>query len=1449
MTTVNYTKTKRPYSIIDRYPNSLNDIIYNTFKDTDFENFVCKQNEDDDSIPENILIKNYIITLVATYKKIEVGGYNYTNPLPYFVSFETFRTFTQDLIRFIIDKVDDESYKIIDKEETLSAIGNSINFATPFVNNIESTSVVRETPSNQTYGGESYHPSAMAIGDTNIWYLPLGITVREFNSIMPINLASASGDAVASTGQRSLQIEVSLIFTEDEIAPKFLPLLAQFVIHPILPVECPFLQRIFYPDPIAIKHIPDFVVYENNTKDTGDNSDRLLFYAGYSASQSMFYRKLNSSVELEKYMKLTKPYTKDTTTTGSEYKDFTDFKTKMSKFTNYSEFEDYYKDYRELGYSKSGISAVDKQLAVALRGIDLSTIPGYPNLYRVNLTMELSNVDAYGGYLEYIEKLDDLGKVAIQKIMKTEEVIALLPVSTTTDPGKSEVYKTLYKNYIKSYLKPINLKNDYIEFRYSYSDSLLVDVIFKQLDTSISKMNYIKTLIERIGVGKLQQDKLSINSFTWLWKDIIYGWNSFFSFIKKPGEALSGMVKITTSENVLYNINMLFPNAELSPMLIEIKNKLGSRWNNGFLDASTLLQIITDSDFSTIHLNDILNSFLNISRQIAEEQSLVYKERIIRIHNGKTEIYESLGRNEYKLGTSINAPTISNSEDVLIDSFDDGVVVSFAASVRNKINAIPLLGYVVPIHQYMGKTSWNGTISLQMSDPRVQKEFARMQERMRHLMALKQVLNLKPEQKLAHVSIGVKGNLFEMLGINNIVLSDIDYSTIEDSPGMFSVTYNFMESTKNRLNVDFEKIEDLSEQYISKKIYEHIFNNIMSYTINSDEIDKLVVDNNILTQILPTIKVELKTDLLVVPKYEFITSEMPRRLHPGVIADAIPSVQSIDRTDRHPADIISAINKLLESVYPNLIKMILSIERPSFKMKMDICRNSISTFIKDLHDIYKSGYTIYNNTGNSTNISFENEYSLEINTSINDEYLQAANAISKCFDDELRIYIRKNGLDSNSFKLSISNNYFWKVDNSTKEIDMQNNYQVNVNSNLSYIDYIIYKIIKNSQYLDNNAEKVREVAKSLISGNKELLGNFEESIEKLTLGDLMPIVLQILFRLTIGKEMSKIAYWRKLIDKFLLLLEVQQMIKMLFNMPTTWYNTINSLLNKKNKTMANGFTNGTQAIDNLLGILYGLEQKRAINTNLAEQMFSEIEVPYKVIEGLRPNYPAIYHPTMALYRDPREALRNEITEFYNIIHKHVNVNLSYMLSSIKNTLTNIGIKKAYFSTGSNIESPTTIENKQTSNKILVGALISVRITRVIDGDTFVCTLNNNPNTRIRILGINAPEITSGNEVVQGEAYKAKALLDTYVNKTVYLERSNINSQTDEYGRQLYHVWVTKPNSEVTEAEVRTSLYSALLLKNSSLTIDWTAINVAEDKYGAILKQISDETKYGLGTEK
>jgi len=39
----------------------------------------------------------------------------------------------------------------------------------------------------------------------------------------------------------------------------------------------------------------------------------------------------------------------------------------------------------------------------------------------------------------------------------------------------------------------------------------------------------------------------------------------------------------------------------------------------------------------------------------------------------------------------------------------------------------------------------------------------------------------------------------------------------------------------------------------------------MSYTINSDEIDKLVVDNNILTQILPTIKVELKTDLLVVP--------------------------------------------------------------------------------------------------------------------------------------------------------------------------------------------------------------------------------------------------------------------------------------------------------------------------------------------------------------------------------------------------------------------------------------------------------------------------------------------------------------------------------------------------------------------------------------------------------
>lgn len=81
------------------------------------------------------------------------------------------------------------------------------------------------------------------------------------------------------------------------------------------------------------------------------------------------------------------------------------------------------------------------------------------------------------------------------------------------------------------------------------------------------------------------------------------------------------------------------------------------------------------------------------------------------------------------------------------------------------------------------------------------------------------------------------------------------------------------------------------------------------------------------------------------------------------------------------------------------------------------------------------------------------------------------------------------------------------------------------------------------------------------------------------------------------------------------------------------------------------------------------------------------------------------------------------------------------------------------------------------------------VTRVIDGDTFVIKVNGEEE-RIRLLGINTPEMDDERAIVKCLAQKATEKAQELVEgKQVRLQSDNSQSNKDRYGRLLRYVFL------------------------------------------------------------
>ena len=145
-----------------------------------------------------------------------------------------------------------------------------------------------------------------------------------------------------------------------------------------------------------------------------------------------------------------------------------------------------------------------------------------------------------------------------------------------------------------------------------------------------------------------------------------------------------------------------------------------------------------------------------------------------------------------------------------------------------------------------------------------------------------------------------------------------------------------------------------------------------------------------------------------------------------------------------------------------------------------------------------------------------------------------------------------------------------------------------------------------------------------------------------------------------------------------------------------------------------------------------------------------------------------------------------------------------------------------------------IDNKLSNNFYIEEA----KLIRVVDGDTLVVSINGE-NKKLRMLEINCPESVSSNvkmNTEEGElAHHFTEKLLENIDK-LYLTKDK--SETDQYGRLLRLVWLSKPNDIFDEYELREKCVNAILLLEGHAKV----VEYDDNSYIKIFKKFEKESK-------
>lgn len=140
--------------------------------------------------------------------------------------------------------------------------------------------------------------------------------------------------------------------------------------------------------------------------------------------------------------------------------------------------------------------------------------------------------------------------------------------------------------------------------------------------------------------------------------------------------------------------------------------------------------------------------------------------------------------------------------------------------------------------------------------------------------------------------------------------------------------------------------------------------------------------------------------------------------------------------------------------------------------------------------------------------------------------------------------------------------------------------------------------------------------------------------------------------------------------------------------------------------------------------------------------------------------------------------------------------------------------------------------------------IPAEVTKVVDGDTLYLKTNDRQE-KVRLIGVNTPEISHPGVDIKEQPYGAEAAAYTrqrLEGKRVYLELDV--GERDKYDRLLAYLWLEQP-ADASEAEVRAKMYNAELLLKGCAELMTVPPNVKYSDLFTMLQQEARQAGRGL----
>lgn len=102
--------------------------------------------------------------------------------------------------------------------------------------------------------------------------------------------------------------------------------------------------------------------------------------------------------------------------------------------------------------------------------------------------------------------------------------------------------------------------------------------------------------------------------------------------------------------------------------------------------------------------------------------------------------------------------------------------------------------------------------------------------------------------------------------------------------------------------------------------------------------------------------------------------------------------------------------------------------------------------------------------------------------------------------------------------------------------------------------------------------------------------------------------------------------------------------------------------------------------------------------------------------------------------------------------------------------------------------PTSFEGSGPDGPRAPSGAFRARVARVVDGDTFVATNGGGGQVRVRLIGVNAPEIAHDGAPAECFGPEATEFLRRLIEGTTITAAYESGGQRDKYGRDLWDVW-------------------------------------------------------------